>query len=153
MASWRNGRDHLWVHRPWGKSVYGVCEEERGAQRWWGKKTGKGECGGAGSILEGIASINFGFFSERKGQTLEVLSIRATRSNWHSKRISLACCGWTVGNPPLLQEHCDCSGERGGWRAEIPGSSGGRVCIHGCKHLPTFILFPIISFIFGCTES
>ena len=134
--------------------VYMVCvkkkEEPRGCGEW---KQVRDECGGAGSILEGIASINFGFFSERKGQTLEVLSIRATQSNWHSKRISLACWGWTVGNPPLLQEHCDCSGESGGWRAEIPGSSGGRVCIHGCKHLPTFILFPIISFIFGCTES
>ena len=58
-----------------------------------------------------------------------------------------------MGNPPLVQEHCDCSGERGGQGAEIPGSSGGRVCIHGCKHLPTFILFPIIHPLFWAALS
>lgn len=51
--------------------MYTVCvkkkEEPRGGR---GRKTGKDEWGGAGSIPEGVASINFGFFSERKGKTL-----------------------------------------------------------------------------------
>ena len=62
--------------------VYTVCvkkkDEPRGGR---GEKQVRDEWGGAGSILEGSASINFGLFSERKGQTLEVLSIRAARSN------------------------------------------------------------------------
>ena len=58
-----------------------MCEEPRGARGGGGGKRVRDECGGPGFILEGIASSSFGFFSERKGQMLEVLSIKATRSN------------------------------------------------------------------------
>ena len=62
--------------------VYMVCVKKKEEPRGGGEgKQVRVSVEEQGSILEGIASINFGFFSERKRQTLEVLSIRATQSN------------------------------------------------------------------------
>ena len=56
-----------------------MCEESRGGGGGGGNRV-RAECG-ARVRPEGIASSSFGFSSERKGQMLEVLSVKATRSN------------------------------------------------------------------------